>query len=105
MPAPNSLPADAVLSSLLFWAANRNQLDLLFAQLDFKLIAWLGVEHGGVCLAHQLIAVAPAIGTATTQRDLCGQGLGEHLLLDESRPTEACRVSTATSVQLQVLLV
>ena len=39
----------ASLSSLLLvTASNRHQADLLFTQLDLKLIAWLEVEHGGV---------------------------------------------------------
>jgi hypothetical protein len=37
-------------------AAQGNQLDLLTAELDLKLIAWLEVEHGGVGLAHQQVA-------------------------------------------------
>ena len=34
-----------------------NELDLLAAQLDLKFIAGLEVEHGGVGLAHQQVAV------------------------------------------------
>ena len=69
MPAPNSLAHAFTVQeitaggcSLLFWAAQRDQLDLLFAQLDLKLIAWLEVEHGGVCLAHHEIAVELDLG-------------------------------------------
>ena len=38
-------------------AAQRDQFDLLLAQLDLKLIAGLEVEYGCVGLAHQQIAV------------------------------------------------
>ena len=48
--------------SLLLCAAQRNQLDLLFSQLDLELIAWLEVEHGGVGLAHHEIAVELDLG-------------------------------------------
>ena len=48
--------------SLLFCAAQGNQFDLLFAQLDLELIAWLEVEHGGVGLAHHEIAVELDLG-------------------------------------------
>ena len=50
-PAPNSLAPSFTVQeiaaggcSLLFCAAQRDQLVLLFGQLDLKLIAWLEVE-------------------------------------------------------------
>jgi hypothetical protein len=47
---------------LLFRRAEGDELDLLSPQLDFKLIAGLQIEHGGVGLAHHQVAVELDLG-------------------------------------------
>jgi hypothetical protein len=42
---------------VLFRRAEGDELDLLAPQLDFKLLAGLQIEHGGVGLADQQVAV------------------------------------------------
>ena len=57
-----TVKAQQLSGSLLFCAAQRDQFDLLTAQLDLELIAWLEVEHRGVGLTHHEIAVELDLG-------------------------------------------
>ena len=43
--------------SVLSRFADRDQTNLLLAEFDLELIPWFQIEHGGVSLAHQQIAV------------------------------------------------
>ena len=45
-----------------FFTTNRNQSNCLFSELDFKLVSRRKVEHRGVSLAYQKVAIALDLG-------------------------------------------
>ena len=53
-----------------------NELDLLAAKLDLKFIPGLEVEHGGVGLANQQVAVELNLGLAQLAPALSGAPAG-----------------------------